>query len=61
MSLDIRDYRSTVWTPSVIMIYATPPFCATIIDPKGEILPFQVLGGALKQKLSVVDKFLTKS
>jgi hypothetical protein len=43
------------------MIYATPPFCATIIDPKGEILPFQVLDGALKQKLSVVDKFLTKS
>jgi hypothetical protein len=35
MSLDIHDYRSIVWTnkkrsiPSVIIIYATPPFCAT--------------------------------
>jgi hypothetical protein len=51
MSLDIHDYRSIVWTnekrsiPSVIIIYATPPFCATIIDlEEGEILSFQVLG-----------------
>jgi hypothetical protein len=58
MSLDIRDYRSIVWTnekrsiPSVIISYATPPFCATIIDPEErEILPFQVLGVRFEAKV----------